>query len=546
VIDLVASMKALMPWDDKPATVTTATFKRVKDYVLQFKENSRRRKVILTPTELRQRLHATDRHWKFSDSEMLTAASHLATHGYITQLRSPEGESRILLVPELLNNLAASFVLEARRNQKGLGSLEEQKLLGRGYTFPELTGLANAEQEILLDAATRKFLKHNVCFRETDPLSTQAYLVFPELINLKKPPVDDGAQTEDGAAYTVIGAVENVYSSLVVLLGYTHTFTRTNQWHNHARYEVGDGLVCGFRLDDERDGELDLVLYFGTGVGHPIRTLFQSLFESFLARRNLTVKRVDPLACENGHLLNRAVLRERFLAGSAFTFCNECGARVLLPKSERPIQLTKDLATDVDTQRRAADQRSRFEQVLFRMKTYASEQRLVAPHCFISYAWGDSQHERWVERSLATDLLKAGILVILDRWENARFGSNIPRFVERVGASDRVIVVGTILYRTKYENQEPMRGFVVAAEGDLIGKRMIGTEALKETVIPVLLEGNEELSFPHLLQGRVYADFRDALKYFDTTLEVILNLYGLPRQHPFALELQESLEGAAK
>ena len=36
--ELVQRMKALIPWDDKPATVTTETFKRIKDYVLDLKE----------------------------------------------------------------------------------------------------------------------------------------------------------------------------------------------------------------------------------------------------------------------------------------------------------------------------------------------------------------------------------------------------------------------------------------------------------------------------------------------------------------------------
>jgi hypothetical protein len=44
---------------------------------------------------------------------------------------------------------------------------------------------------------------------------------------------------------------------------------------------VGDDLVCGFRQVAERDGEQDFVLYFGTQVRRPVRTLFQSLFESF-------------------------------------------------------------------------------------------------------------------------------------------------------------------------------------------------------------------------------------------------------------------------
>jgi small GTP-binding protein len=138
--ELVKMMQNMIPWDDKPATVTTETFKRIKNFVLDLKEKSRRRKMILTPKELRQRLEKTDRKWKFSDAEMMTAVGHLENHGYVKRLKTSKGEPRILLAPELLNNLAASFVLEARRNQEGLGSLEEQRLLSGEYKFPELKG----------------------------------------------------------------------------------------------------------------------------------------------------------------------------------------------------------------------------------------------------------------------------------------------------------------------------------------------------------------------------------------------------------------------
>ncbi len=110
------------------------------------------------------------------------------------------------------------------------------------------------------------------------------------------PRLDEAQPVEEGVAYTVTGSVQNVYASLVVLLGYAATFTRTGQWRDHARYEVGDGLVCGFRLEAEREGELDLVLYFGASVGSPVRTLFHGLFESFLAGRGLTVRRFEPLS----------------------------------------------------------------------------------------------------------------------------------------------------------------------------------------------------------------------------------------------------------
>jgi hypothetical protein len=53
------------------------------------------------------------------------------------------------------------------------------------------------------------------------------------------------------------------------------------------------------------------------------------------------------------------------------------------------------------------------------------------------------------------------------------------------------------------KNDELMGGFVFAAEGDLIGKRTIGTEEEKEGVLPVLLKGTDKSSFPPLLQGRI-------------------------------------------
>ncbi|HEX7330436.1 MAG TPA: TIR domain-containing protein [Pyrinomonadaceae bacterium] len=541
--ELIERMKSLIAWNDKAATVTTSTFKRVKDYVLNLKESESQRQTIVTPNELRKRLEAIDAEWYFSDDEMLTAVGHLENYGYVKCLRTSKGDLRILLEPERLNNLASSFVLEARRNPKGLGALEEKRLLVGGYDFAELKDLNLGERDVLLDSAALLFLEHNVCFRETDPLRMEPYLVFPELINLKKPPENDGA-TEDGVAYTVSGPTENVFASLVVLLGYTHTFTRTAQWQNNARYEVGEGLVCGFRQEAERDGELDFALCFGPKVGLPVRILFQGLFESFLARRNLTVMRYESVRCTNtecGQLLDRSVVRQRMKDGKTFACCNECGERLKLPAMVEPIQLTREVQLEVESQRRAAEQRTRFEQAVFRLHAYISEQKITPPECFISYAWGVAEHERWVEKRLATDLQKAGIEVLLDRWHNAQFGASVARFVERIEKSDRIVVVGTPLYRRKYENKDTHTGYVVAAEVDLISNRLLGTETQKASVLPLLLAGEKTVAMPPLLLGRVYADFRDDSTYFTTVFDLILSVYDLPPNHPAVADLRESL-----
>jgi small GTP-binding protein len=541
VADLIERMRAAIPWDAKATTVTTATFKRIKDHVLKLKENRRRRKLIVSPAELRALLQKLDKAWRFTDEEMMAAVGNLQNYGYVKRLRTSEGAERVLLAPELLNNLAASFVLEARRSPKGLGSLDERKLLGGEYAFPELDKLPADQRAIMLDSAALLFLDHHVCFRETDPLGGQTYLVFPELINLKKPATGDEKPVEDGVAYTVGGAVENVMASLVVLMGYTDKFTRTNQWQNHARYEVGKGLVCGFRLEAERDGEMDLVLYFAAEVGPPIRQLFQGLFESFLARRNLTVARYEPVLCKNGHALDRSVLREHARTGSDVAYCSKCGDRLTLPKTAAPIQLTRVLEQQVVAQQTAADLRTRFEAAIFQVRTHVEAKGIHRPSCFISYAWGDPDQERWVERPLASDLRKAGIDVLLDQWHNAQIGKNVGRFVDRLEKVDRIIVVGTPRYREKYDNAHPDRGFVVAAEADIIMKRMQGSEAQKESVLPILREGTEATSFPPLIQGRVYADLRHERLYFFKAFDVILSLYEIAVDDPAVADLRTSL-----
>jgi hypothetical protein len=75
---------------------------------------------------------------------------------------------------------------------------------------------------------------------------------------------------------------------------------------------------------------------------------------------------------------------------------------------------------------------------------------------------------------------------------------------------------------------------------------MIGSEAKKESVLPLLLQGTEETAFPHLLHGRVYADFRKSEAYFITLLDLLLSLFEISPQEPVAVDLRTLLQGRAK
>jgi WD40 repeat protein len=545
VDDIVTWIANNINWDDKPSTITTTTFKIVKDHVLSLKESRQGGEdIVLSIPELGKLLSREFKGQRFTEGDIATAVANLSNHGYVSIVKTSNGAIRVLLIPELLNNLAASFVLEARRNRKGLGSLTESALLQREYHFPEIQHLSESDQDVLIDSTVTTFLKHNICFRETAPLNKASFIVFPELINLARPDIPDDANITESVSYIVSGSTENVYASLVVLLGYTNTFTRTNQWRNQARYEVGEGLVCGFRLEEEGPGKISFVLYFGENVGESVRNLFKSLFESFLSRHEVLVRRLEPVLCGQGHQLNRVVVREFSEAGEESSFCNRCGSPVTIPDDSSLTPLDLAQAATVRGEALVADQRSRLEQALFRLSTYAGEQRRLGLKCFVSYAWGDPEHERWVERKLATDLTKAGIEVVLDRWHNADVGASVPRFVDLVESANYVVVVGTPGYRKKYDNIDPKRGYVVAAEGDIVGMRMIGTELGKRTVLPVLLAGDEGESFPPLLRARVFSDFRREAQYARELINLIMTIYQIDRRNPLAIEIGDMLQGA--
>jgi hypothetical protein len=136
---------------------------------------------------------------------------------------------------------------------------------------------------------------------------------------------------------------------------------------------------------------------------------------------------------------------------------------------------------------------------------------------------------------------RPSVNVVLDRWENDRAGKSVSRFVGRIADCDLVIPVGTPLYFEKFKNKVSSTGSVVASEVDLISQRLMGTEAEKETVMPVLLVDEKKTSLPPLMWDRLHRDFRNERAYFITAFDLILDLYGIAHNDPAVADLRESL-----
>lgn len=505
---LLEILTSQIPWDQMTATVTTVTFKRIKDHVLTLKEKTDRKGVLVSPMALREQLQSTDQEWQFTNAEMMTAVGHLETHGYVAILRSSAGKQHILLTPELLATLASSIVLLADKHPRELGAISETDLLQGKFQFDELAGLGPEESQILLDAAILRFLEHNICFRET--LGDENLLIFPGLIKQKRPLKDDLPSSDD-ISYVVRGRVENLYASLVVLLGYTPSFTRINQWQNQAQYEMREGEICGFRLIEDRQGEIELVLYYGDCMQDSGRDKFQELFEQFLHQRDVEIKRFPPVICTKGHQQKRATVVERVRDSKPFMFCDECGDRITLPDFDKPDSIGIAASQWLQREEAAARLRSAYEVQLTKVKGY--RRGWAVPRCYVSHL--DEQSES--ANDLVKDLRDAGVYVVEQG--------------AQVQPDDFIIVLDTDAYQRAFTS----RAAVLADDIPLVNARL---NKRKRRLISLALTGE---SVPHEFENCTLGSFFDETHYPVSLFDLVLNLYAIPLNHAGFAPLRQAL-----
>ena len=167
----------------------------------------------------------------------------------------------------------------------------------------------------------------------------------------------------------MVGAVENVYATLAILVGYTNPFTSINQWQNQAEYEAMGGEICGFRQVAEREGEVNFVLYYALSVAPVTKQLFQGIFERLLSQCPVEATRYPVIICPTcDYRQERVEIVRRIQQQRGFLFCSNCGSKVDLPGFGEPTRLTVEQRDDVEIEQTTARLRTRFEAALVQVK----------------------------------------------------------------------------------------------------------------------------------------------------------------------------------
>ena len=142
------------------------------------------------------------------------------------------------------------------------------------------------------------------------------------------------------------------------------------------------------------------------------------------------------------------------------------------------------------------------------------------PIAFISYSYDSPEHQAWVVK-LAADLRKAGIEVILDKWDLSP-GADLVAFMDRsIGKAHRVILVCSEEYVSKADSGQGGVGY----ERLIISSELAGRIDSRK-FIPIVK--SESKKTPHFLGSRVYLDF--AGQNYEAALEdLVRELHGTPK-----------------
>src|SRR5262249_42152183 len=146
---------------------------------------------------------------------------------------------------------AGSLIIAARENPSGVPALEEQIVTTGQMTFPGVKDqdrLPPTQERTVLECVVQLLLEHGICLKH------EGLLIFPTLFPTYA--VQDTTQTGSSVSlnYDFSGAIDNIYSSLVVRAALSERFGRVRLWQDGAEFEQPGQGVCGLRKLGNRRG----------------------------------------------------------------------------------------------------------------------------------------------------------------------------------------------------------------------------------------------------------------------------------------------------
>lgn len=306
-------------WDALSHTTRPHLFQRIREAI---EERQTRGEVVLLYSELENQIRAAEP-GEFDPQALNAVVGLLQRQGVIVEAKLATGERTLILQIGYVEIYAGSLIVCARNNLRGVPALEISEVISM-RSFP---GISDSErvpvlqERIVLECVVQLLQEHGICLRH------EGLLIYPTLF----PPggTEEGVDIKHTVSlyYDFTGAIDNIYSSLVVQLALGGRFGRVRLGKNGAEYEQATQGVCGLRKVDRHSGLAHLDLLFSEQTSSEARSLFIAFVEEHLQKEGVRIKEVLEVTCVCGFKFQEASVQRRISEGHADIICPECENR---------------------------------------------------------------------------------------------------------------------------------------------------------------------------------------------------------------------------
>jgi len=332
-VELKAAIIDLIDWDQIAQRTTPALFKRLKEQIVRLKDEGR---VLMRFNDLREALTLRLAGELFSDDELKTVISLLAGPGVVWELGFG---SWILLQPELINSHAQAVIRSLCEDEREIGCIAEERVLGGDLAFPGgKERLAVDDERIVLLAMHEILVDRGLCLRDSDPEDRRpTMLIFPSYARRERPDLVEHPSVI--VSYQFDGFLDDIYATLVVRLHHTEPFERDQLWRDAADFRTMTGRRLGVKLTRRADGLGELEVYFDPEIPVEEMMIFSKYIHEHLLKKAKDVVRLRHYVCHSKYKskpcnaqVNREVAMERLAeqGKKASIICVRCEKRVKL------------------------------------------------------------------------------------------------------------------------------------------------------------------------------------------------------------------------
>jgi GTPase SAR1 family protein/predicted phosphodiesterase len=375
---LRAAIAQAIDWSELSKTTRPRLFQRIREGI---NERQQRGDIVLFYSELERQIHEAEPD-EFDPGAVNTVVEQLRGQGVLAEAHLTTGQRVLVLQLSYVEQYAGALIIVAAKNaSRGIPVLEERAIAQGTVSLPGIKPdeRLNAIQErIVLDCVVQLLVDHGIALRHA------GQLIFPALFPLTTAADDANIAQTVSLYYDFSGAIDNLYSSLVVSLALSERFGRARLWKDRAQYEQPGTGVCGVHKIDRHSGLAHLDLFFSEETTDETRQLFTVFVEEHLRHEGVEIKEVLGMVCGScNYSFTEADVKSRIDQGHADIGCPRCDARWRISEGARQARASNPSA----------------ERELVAIKTRIEDRKREDIHdiraafkpikCFLSYAHSD-------------------------------------------------------------------------------------------------------------------------------------------------------------